>query len=106
MLEAVDCCCQCRERGGGGTDLAQEQCLVLAALNLRSQSLLDWSLGRGRSGATSLKGLLKQRGWRDNKNLLAPCICIIYVFKVLLRVSNTETTSLSVFIYKMRLLTG
>lgn len=75
--------------------------LGLAALNLRSQSLLDWSLGRGRSGATSLKGLLKQRGWRDNKNLLAPCICIIYVFKVLLRVSNTETTSLSVFIYKM-----
>lgn len=28
MLETVDCCCQGRERGGGGTDLGQEQCLV------------------------------------------------------------------------------
>ena len=44
MLETVACCCQCREMGGGGTDTGPERCLILAALNLRNQSLLDWSL--------------------------------------------------------------
>lgn len=46
MLETVDCCCQCRERGGGELIWGKSSAWFLA-LNLRSQSLLDWSFWEG-----------------------------------------------------------